>query len=115
MPTKSVHENTCERCTRTWYTEQPPEPVSVSVRMALPDGPLHASFGLLCSSCVPVVKRLVQSIMRSKPEAKEEEAVAPPSRETVAPPSNGLSEAVPRAVTIRAAAPPPNPHRAKTP
>lgn len=87
MPSKPVVQNTCERCTRVWYTEKAVE-VKLELRAELSGEKFEATFGCLCDGCSKTVASLLKSITKDftkprAPRAKKKEESAdkgkPPS------------------------------------
>lgn len=84
VPKKTVCQNECERCGRTWYSEENVETAKVIVRMVEGGKPIvDASYDVLCSGCTQTVQNLVAALARNmkklgpaKPRAKKE---GPPS------------------------------------
>lgn len=110
VPQKTVCQNECERCGRTWYEdEEKPTPKAI-VRLLDIDGKVvvDASYDVLCEGCVQTVTNLLKSLARdmkklgpAKGKAKKEEADAssePDGPESTSPvvPSPSLQAGPPR-------------------
>lgn len=87
MPSKPVVQNTCERCTRVWYTEKAVE-VKLELKAELSGEKFEATYGCLCDGCNKTVTSLLKSIAKDftkprAPRAKKKEESAdkgkPPS------------------------------------
>jgi hypothetical protein len=84
MASRQVIENTCERCTRTWYTDaSKPEP-KVELKLSFATVTVH--YECLCDGCAKTVSALVEQIakvmkknapVRGAKKKVEEEAKAP--------------------------------------
>lgn len=69
MPSKSVVQNTCERCTRVWYTEKAVE-VKLELNAELGLAKFNIKYGCLCDGCEKTVTSLLKSIAKEfKPRA----------------------------------------------
>jgi hypothetical protein len=86
VPKKTVCKNDCERCKRTWYTDENTDTAKVIVKMVGSKGEaiVDASYDVICDGCVQTVGNLLKALARdmkklgsSKPRAKKEGATAP--------------------------------------
>ena len=69
MPSKPVVQNTCERCTRVWYTEKAAE-VKLELNAELAGAKFNVKYGCLCAGCENTVTSLLKSIAKEfKPRA----------------------------------------------
>ena len=69
MPSKPVVQNTCERCTRVWYTEKAVE-VKLELKAELTGKKFEAKYECLCDGCTKTVASLLNSIAKEfKPRA----------------------------------------------
>lgn len=69
MPSKPVVQNTCERCTRVWYTAKAAE-VKLELSAELGHTQLSVKYGCLCDGCAKTVESLLKSIAKEfKPRA----------------------------------------------
>jgi len=80
MPSKTVVQNACERCTRVWYTDKAVE-VKLELVAELAGEKFEAKYGCLCDGCTKTVTSLLKSIAKDftkprAPRAKKKEESA---------------------------------------
>lgn len=99
MPQKTVVKNDCERCGRTWFSEECTDTAKAIVRMKGMHGEtiVDASYDVLCEGCVKTVGNLMRVLARQmkklsprKSKAKKEGADAPPSEPPLMPATNSV-------------------------
>lgn len=94
MPKRTVTENECERCTRTWLTPDSDDTPTVIVRMEHKGARLiDVSYDVLCDSCTKTVANLLKALARDmkkkspSSDAKREgtDALSEPELDTTGP------------------------------
>lgn len=97
VPQKTVVKNDCERCGRTWFSDEQTETAKAVVRMRGAHGEVivDASYDVICEGCEKTVANLLRTLARQmkklsprKSKAKKEGAVAPPSEPPLMPAAN---------------------------
>jgi hypothetical protein len=85
VPQKTVCQNECERCERTWLTDSEDETPKVIVRFVERGARvIDCSYDVLCESCAKTVANLLKALARDmkkkspQSEAKKEGASALP-------------------------------------
>lgn len=99
MARRPVVENTCERCTRTWYTDAAAEEAKVELKLSFSIDKLEVSYSCLCEGCTETVGALVRQIakvmkknapVRGAKKKAEGGAKAPPTATAVTPTASNL-------------------------
>lgn len=124
VPQKTVVKNDCERCKRTWFSDECTDTAKVVVRMKNSKGgtEVEGSYDVLCDSCAKTIANLLHALVRemkklgsSKPRAKKEGADAPSeltkSSTQTEPPAAPGPEMVSRPLVVGRHPPPSGPSK----
>ena len=90
MPRNPVIENTCDRCTRSWYTKADDKQIEVELKVSYGIGgnlPLVADFKCLCEGCQKTVLGLVESITKVMTKSAPIRGAKKAAGEVVTPPT----------------------------
>ncbi len=91
MASRTVVENECDRCTRTWYTkaEEKEVPAHLQLSFVVGEESVLANFKCLCAGCRKTVKTLAESIskvlQKSAPVRGAKKAAEKPEGPSTAP------------------------------
>lgn len=64
MASRQVVEHSCDRCTRTWYTDVAAEEQKVELKLTFSIGALSVNYNCLCDGCTQTVGALVMQIAK---------------------------------------------------
>lgn len=98
MPRNPVIENTCDRCTRSWYTKADEKQTDVALKVSYAVGdalPLTADFKCLCEGCQKTVLGLVESITKVMTKSAPIRGAKKAAGEVVTPPTAPGSKSEP--------------------